>query len=129
MNAKKTITLVGSLLMLVVALLLPLVNLMSYHFTLFELPHKIQRLVDGTGAQIIGYVLLVGLVLCPLVLGVYTWMKGCVSKTMAVLPLCFSAILTILLLVAKKPNPGVGLWIYLGLAVVVAIVALRRKKI
>jgi len=129
MTIQKKMMLTGSLVLVLVAVLLPLVNLMSYRFTLFELPHKIQRLVDGTGAQVIGFVLLAGLVLCPIVLGMMVWLKGRVAKGVAVLPLCFSGILTILLLMATKPEPGIGLWVYVSMAAVVAFAALRKERI
>ncbi|MCR4602254.1 MAG: hypothetical protein K5683_01800 [Prevotella sp.] len=128
MTIQKRMVLAGSLVMVLVVLLMPLVNLMSYRFGLFELPHKIERLVDGTGAQVIGFVLLAALVISPLVLGVLTWVKGRAPKVVVVLPLCFSAVLTILLLVAKKPDPGIGLWVYLCMAAVVAVDALRKEK-
>ena len=34
------------------------------------------------------------------------------------LPAIVSALLVVLLLLASKPNPGIGLWIYLALAVI-----------
>ena len=126
MNGKAThrqlITLSATIAMLAVALLLPLVNLMSYRFTLFDLPHKIQRLVPGAAPQALAYVLL----LAPVVLSLLTWLKGKAPKGLVALPCCTAALLTTLLLLAKRPDPGVGLWVYLAVAATL-LFTLRRN--
>ncbi len=112
--SKPTIlTLCLSAAMLAVALLLPLVNLMSYRFTLFELPHKIQRLVNGGVSQTIAF-----LVLALLCLALVALVRRRVPQWLLGLPAIVSALLMVLLLLASKPNPGIGLWIYLALAVI-----------
>jgi len=120
------VTFAGCAALLVTALLLPLVNLMSYRFTIFDLPHKIGRMVHGDVSQIVGYVLLVGLLLSPIVVALYTWSRGRAPKTVILLPLLFSAVLTVLLLIASKPSPGVGLWLYLLLAVVISVWQIQK---
>ena len=120
MTKHQMVTLAGSVAMLAATLLLPLVNLQSYRFGFFELPHKIQRLVSGDVSQAIGYVLLFGLLLAPVVLALVAWLKGRASKVLTLLPLLFAVVLTVLLLVANKPSPGLGLWLYLAVAAVVA---------
>ena len=112
------LTLCLSAAMLAVALLLPLVNLMSYRFTLFELPHKIQRLVNGGVSQTIAFLLLALLVLAPLCLALVALVRRRVPQWLLGLPAIVSALLVVLLLLASKPNPGIGLWIYLALAVI-----------
>jgi len=130
MNGKAThrqlITLSATIAMLAVALLLPLVNLMSYRFTLFDLPHKIQRLVPGAAPQALAYVLLLLLLLAPVVLSLLTWLKGKAPKGLVALPCCTAALLTTLLLLAKRPDPGVGLWVYLAVAATL-LFTLRRN--
>jgi len=120
MAKHQMVTLAGCVAMLAATLLLPLVNLQSYRFGFFELPHKIQRLVSGDVGQAIGYVLLFGLLLAPIALALVAWLKGRASKALVLLPLIFAVVLTVLLLIANKPSPGLGLWIYLAVAAVVA---------
>ena len=113
--------------MLAVALLLPLVNLMSYRFTLVELPHKIERLVQGTASQFVGYVLVAGLLLAPLALLLQTWLGKQGPKLLLMLPLLVAAVLVVVLL-AGKPSPGIGLWIYLVVAAAVVMLGLRKTE-
>ena len=118
------LTLCLSAAMLAVALLLPLVNLMSYRFTLFELPHKIQRLVNGGVSQTIAFLLLALLVLAPLCLALVALVRRRVPQWLLGLPAIVSALLVVLLLLASKPNPGIGLWIYLALAIISVAISL-----
>lgn len=114
---KKTLmTLAGSIAMLAIAFLLPLVNLKSYRFMLTDLPHKIDRLVHDDTSQTVAYVLLAGIVLAPVLLAVTALLWKKAAKAVAWLPVVFSLALTVALLLAKAPNPGIGLWIYLAVA-------------
>lgn len=124
----QTVTLAGCVAMLAIALLLPLVNLMSYRFTMADLPHKIGRMVKGDVSQILGYVFLVGLLLSPIIVALYTWSRGRAPKTVILLPLLFAAVLTVLLLIASKPSPGMGLWLYLVVAVAVVAWQIQERK-
>lgn len=126
-TASRTLsTLTGCVVMLAVTLFLPLVNLKSYRFTFVELPHKIERLVQGTGSQAVGYVLVAALLLAPLVLLLQVCMGRRGSSVLLVLPLLIAA-LFVMVLLAGKPSPGIGLWIYLAVAAAVAFLGLKKR--
>ncbi len=118
---RRVVTMIGSVALLAVSLLLPLVNLMSYRYILFDLPHKIQRLLHSGTEQAIAYVLFSLLLLSPLVLLLVTALKKHAPAWLAGLPALSVGVLTILLLLADKPSPGVGLWIYLVIALAIAL--------
>lgn len=122
----KALMLVSCVAMLVSALLLPLVNLKSYRWTMADLPHKISRLVNDNGIRVVAYVLLAAIVITPVVVTLYTGFKGGIPKAVSLLPLLFSLVLTVLLTLANKPSPGMGLWIYVAVAVVVAVLGFRK---
>lgn len=120
-SRSSVVTLVGSAAMLASALLLPLVNLMSYSFTMFDLPHKIERLVKGDVNQLVGYVLLALLALAPLLSGLMALLRKRQPRWLFIVPVVVAAVLLVLLLVASVPSPAIGLWIYLVLAVFLAL--------
>ena len=124
----RLLMLTGCAAMLLVTVLLPLVNLMSYQLTIDVLPHKIGRLVHGTFSQCLGYVLLAGLVIAPVLLAVAILLRRHVSRLVATLPIAVSLVLIVLLLLASRPSPGLGLWLYLLVAVVTAVLSLWRPK-
>ena len=124
----RLMTLLGSAAMLASAFLLPLVNLKSYRFTIDVLPHKIERLVRDANNQIVGYVLLALLVLTPLIVFLCALWRGRAPKAVAILPVLVSLALVVLLLLANKPNPGLGLWVYLGVAMLTMGLSFWRIK-
>lgn len=110
-NNQKQMTLCGCLVMLL-ATLLPLVNVKSYHWNILDLPHKIDRLVENASYNMIGKVLVAALVVCPLVVALLTWFKGHASKPVAVLPLLVALAFIVILFMAGSSTPGIGLWLY-----------------
>ena len=112
--------------MLAVALLLPLVNLMSYRYTMADLPHKIQRLLHSDTEQTIAYVLFSLLLLLPLTLALSVGFKKRVPRLLALLPALTAGVLLGLLLLATKPSPGWGLMLYLAVALFTCYYALKR---
>lgn len=122
-STKQFIALTGSIAMLAVAVLLPLVNVKSYRWGLFELPHKIQRLVHDDVQVTVAFVLLALIVILPVVMALVAWLKGRVPRAVAVLPLVVGLAFTAVLLIGGRTMPGLGLYIYdaVALAVVVAI--------
>ena len=99
------------------SVLLPLVNLLSYRWTLAEVLHKIPRLVHGGTAQAVGYVLVVGNRGLKLAL----WRHRC-GVAVRLLPLLSALLLAACLLLSSKPvAPGIGLWIYILLALALSM--------
>ena len=109
--SQKTMMLGGSLVMLF-ATLLPLVNLKSYRWNILELPHKIDRLVDNATYNTAGKVLVFALVLFPIVVALTAVLRRCVPKVVALLPLLVALALIVILFIAGRPAPGIGLWLY-----------------
>lgn len=124
-TSKGKIAIGGSLLMLL-ATLLPLVNVKSYHWNILELPHKIDRLVDNATYNTVGKVLVAALMVCPLIVVLVTWLKRRVPKLVALLPLLVATAFIVILFMAGKPTPGIGLWLYTVVAV--ATLALTSRK-
>ena len=122
---QKTITLGGCLVMLL-ATLLPLVNVKSYRWNILELPHKIDRLVDNATYNTIGKVLVAALVVCPLVVAVVAWLKGRASKPVAMLPLLVALLFVIVLFMLRGLAPGIGLWLYAVVAAVMLAMTFRK---
>ena len=116
-QASKILTLVCCIVMLA-SLLLPLVNLQSYRYNIFELPHKIGRLVHGSVNQVVGYLLLALLVIAPLLLALLVWRRRGAPLAATLLPAVVALLFTILLLIATHPSPGLGMWIYLIVALI-----------
>ena len=100
------------------SLFLPLVNLHSNHYDIFELPHTIEQLVHGAFNQYVGYLLLALLIIAPLLLALLIWRRKGAPLVFALLPAVVALLFTILLLIAPQPSPGIGLWIYLVVALV-----------
>lgn len=116
MVTRKRIIAIGGCLVMLLATLLPLVNVKSYRWNMLELPHKIDRLVEHTTYNTLGKVLVAALVVCPLIVALVAWLKGRAPKLVAVLPLLIALAVIVLLLMAGKPMPGVGLWLYAAVA-------------
>ena len=112
---KKIITLCGCLVMLATTLL-PLVSVKSYQWNIFELPHKIDRLVEDPTYNIVGKVLIAALVLFPLIVAVTAWLKGRAPKLVAMLPLLVALAFIVILFMTGRPTPGIGLWLYAAAA-------------
>ena len=115
---KQKILTIGGCLLMLLATLLPLVSVKSYRWNILELPHKIDRLVENATYNSIGKVLVAALVLLPLIVALVAWLKGRAPKLVAVLPLLVALAVIVLLFMAGKPMPGVGLWLYAAVAAV-----------
>ena len=126
MMTKQRVMTVGGCILMLLATLLPLVNVKSYRWNIVDLPHKIDRLVENATYNTIGKVLLAALVLFPLVVALAAWLKGRAPKVLAVLPLVAALAIIVILFMAGRPTPGIGLWLYLIVAV--ATFALTFKK-
>ena len=113
---KQKILTIGGCLLMLLATLLPLVSVKSYRWNILDLPHKIDRLVENATYNTIGKVLVAALVLLPLIVALVAWLKGRAPKLVAVLPLLVALAVIVLLLMAGKPMPGVGLWLYAAVA-------------
>ena len=113
---KQKILTIGGCLLMLLATLLPLVNVKSYRWNILDLPHKIDRLVENATYNTVGKVLVAALVLLPLIVALVAWLKGRAPKLVAVLPLLVALAVIVLLLMAGKPMPGIGLWLYAAVA-------------
>ena len=113
---KQKILTIGGCLLMLLATLLPLVSVKSYRWNILELPHKIDRLVENATYNTIGKVLVGALVFLPLIVALVAWLKGRAPKLVAVLPLLVALAVIVLLFMAGKPMPGVGLWLYAAVA-------------
>lgn len=122
---QKIVTIGGCLLMLL-ATLLPLVNVKSYRWNIFILPHKIDRLVQDATYNTIGKILVGALVLCPLIVVLVTWLKNHLPKPLALLPLIVAVAFIALLFMADRPAPGIGLWLYVVAAAVVGAISYKK---
>lgn len=116
MVTRKRIIAIGGSLVMLLSTLLPLVNVKSYRWNIFDLPHKIDRLVENTTYNTVGKVLIAALVLFPLVLALVTWLKGRAPKLVAVLPVVVALAFIVILFLSGRPTPGVGLWLYAAVA-------------
>ena len=126
-SSKQFIALTGSIAMLAVALLLPLVNVKSYSWGLFELPHKIQRLIHDDVQVIIAFVLLALLVIVPVVVALVAWLKDRVPRTLALLPFIVGLAFTIILFIGHRTSPGLGLYIYDAVALATLIASFKSN--
>ena len=115
-TSKRIIAIGGSLVMLL-ATLLPLVNVKSYRWNIIDLPHKIDRLVEHATYNTLGKVLVGALVVCPLILAMVAWLKGRAPKLVAVLPLLVALAFIVILFMAGPSSPGIGLWLYAVVAI------------
>ena len=113
---QKIMTLGGCLVMLL-ATLLPLVNVKSYRWNIIDLPHKIDRLVEHATYNTLGKVLVGALVVCPLIVAIVAWLKGRAPKLVAVLPLLVALSFIVILFMAGPSAPGIGLWLYTVVAI------------
>lgn len=113
---QKIMTLGGCLVMLL-ATLLPLVNVKSYRWNIIDLPHKIDRLVEHATYNTLGKVLVGALVVCPLIVALVAWFKGRAPKLVAVLPLLMALALIVILFMTGPSSPGIGLWLYTVVAI------------
>ena len=113
---KQKILTIGGCLLMLLATLLPLVSVKSYRWNILDLPHKIDRLVENATYNTIGKVLVGALVLLPLIVALVAWLKGRAPKLVAVLPLLVALAVIVLLFMAGKPMPGIGLWLYAAVA-------------
>ena len=111
---------------MLLATLLPLVNVKSYCWNIFELPHKINRLVENATYNTLGKVFLVALVILPLVVALMAWFKGRVTKPVAVLPLVLALAFIVILFMAGPSSPGIGLWLYTIAAVATFAVTFKE---
>ena len=125
-TAKRVVTSCSALVMLL-ATLLPLVNAKSYRWNILELPHKMNRLVGDATYNTIGKVLIVALVALPLVMLLMLWLKGRMSRLLAMLPVLIALALVVILLMVKPAAPGIGLWLYLAAAVLACAFTLKRQ--
>ena len=124
---KQIMILAACAVMLLCALLLPLVNVMSYHWGISELPHKLSRLVSNGLARGVGYALLILIVLSPVALATAA-LKGNALKIIVLLPLVAALLFIVVLFLAAPPTPGLGLWLYLAAAVAAVVVAFMKEK-
>ena len=122
---QKILTIAGCLAMLLVTLL-PLVHVKSYRWNILDLPHKLDRLVDNATYNTVGKVLLGALIAFPLLVALLAWLKGRAPKMVALLPLLVAGTIIVILFMAGKLTPGIGLWLYA--AVAAATLALTFKK-
>ena len=116
MAAKRKYFIISGCLVMLLATLLPLGNVKSYRWNILDLPHKIDRLVENATYNTVGKVLVAALVLLPLIVALVAWLKGRAPKLVAVLPLLIALAVIVLLFMAGKPMPGVGLWLYAAVA-------------
>ena len=119
-------TLASAIVMLAASLLLPLVSLASYRWTVTDLPHKIGCLMDEGIGQAVAYILLLGLLLAPLALAVSLLLRRHAGKTLHLLPAVVAILLTAALLLSSHLMPGWGLWLYLFFALVPAVQGFQR---
>lgn len=122
---QKVMTLGGCLAMLLVTFL-SLVNVKSYRWNIFDLPHKIDRLVGHATYNTIGKVFVAALVAFPLLVALVAWLKGRAPKLVAVLPLLVALAFIVILFMVRPASPGIGLWLYTIAAV--ATFAILFKK-
>ena len=115
-------TLVGCMALLVVLIALPLVGLMSYRFGLSDVLHKMPRLVNSDLTRIVGYVLLGGMAIGPVLLGLRGGIVDRAKLFERMLPALCALLLVLALLISSKPvAPAVGLWIYLVVALLMPV--------
>ena len=114
----------GCAALLAIFLLLPLVNMMSYHWTLADLGHKLPRLVHSGAVRVIAFLLLAGMLLTPVWLVLKTCIRFHASKVERLLPAACALVTAIALMVTSSPlSPGLGLWLYLAVALAVAAIS------
>lgn len=117
----------GCAVLLAVFLLLPLVNAMSYHWTIADLARKLPRLVKSDVVRLVAYILLAGMLFSPLWLALRTYFRPLVHQADRLLPAAFALLLAIALMVTSSPlSPGLGLWFYLAIALAVAALSPSR---
>ncbi|MBR3068166.1 MAG: hypothetical protein IKG77_10540 [Prevotella sp.] len=122
MTNRQIATLVGCVAMLAVLMALPLVGLMSYRFGLADVLHKMPRLVSSDVTRFVGYVLLLGMALGPVLLGLRGGIADRAKLFERMLPALCALLLTLSLLLSIKPvSPAVGLWIYLVVALLMPV--------
>ena len=133
MATKQKMMTIGGCLVMLLATLLPLVNVKSYRWNILDLPHKLDRLVENATYNTIGKVLVVLLVAFPLLLALVTWLQRPASnarrpalKLVALLPLLVALAVIVLLLLAGKPSPGIGLWLYAFVATATLAMTFRK---
>ena len=113
----------GCAALLAAFLLLPLVSMMSYHWTLADLGNKLPRLVHNGAVRSVAWLLLAGMLFTPAWLLLRTCFRCHVSKVERLLPAAFAIVTVFALMVASSPlSPGVGLWLYLVAALAVAVI-------
>ena len=114
----------GCAAMLAIFLLLPLVNMMSYHWTVADLAHKLPRLVHSGTVRFIAILLLAGMLFTPVWLALRTCFRFHASKVERLLPAAIALVTAIALMVICSPlSPGPGLWLYLVVALAVAAIS------
>ena len=121
---RKPMTIAGCAMLLAAFLLMPLVCLMSYRWPVGDVLYKMPRLVSGDVSRTVGYVLLAGMLLSPVVLALLTGLKNQAAKVWHRLPVLFSVLLVVALLLSSKPvSPAIGLWLYLIVACALAAIS------
>lgn len=126
MTTKQRVMIISGCAVMLLATLLPLVNVKSYRWNILELPHKIDRMVEHATNNTVGKVLVGALVVFPVIVALVAWLKGRAPKLVAVLPLLVALAFIVILFMSGKTYPGIGLWLYAAAAV--GIFALTFKK-
>lgn len=116
LSRRQLLCLVGSAAMLLCVLCLPLVRAMSYRWGLFELPHKIGRLVSSAAVSAVALLLLALLLLAPVALAVASTWKDRRPLPLVLLPAVAALLMVAGLLTGGPAAPALGLWAYLLVA-------------
>ena len=124
MATKRKYFIISGCLVMLLATLLPLVNVKSYRWNILDLPHKIDRLVDNATYNTIGKVLVAALVALPLIVALVAWLRT--AKHVVLLPLIVALAVIVLLFMAGKPSPGIGLWLYAVAAIATTAIAFKK---